>query len=114
VQYTNFQAVAIALGLFPKDGEAHFAMTEAVNASYSPGQLWFLFAGILVDMPTDTPKLYNNFLFDMSWDLQINLPEAEWQNTLLQILQGYLRSRGTTLSEFQLPMSYSVVLDVTI
>jgi hypothetical protein len=42
VQYTNFQAVAIALGLFPKDVEAHFAMTEAVDASYSPGQLRFL------------------------------------------------------------------------
>ena len=86
VQYTSFQAVAIALGLFPKDSEAHFAITEAIDASYSPGQLRFLFASILVDMPTDAPKLYNDFLSDISWDLQANLPEAEWQNTLLQIL----------------------------
>jgi len=66
VQYTSFQAVAIALGLFLQDGEAHFAMTEAIDASYSPGQLRFLFASILVDMPTDALKLYNDFLSDMS------------------------------------------------
>ena len=113
VRYTSFQAVAIALGLFPKDGEAHFAMTEAVDASYSPGQLRFLFASILVDMPTDAPKLYNDFLSDMSWDLQANLPEAEWENNLLQILQGYLRSRGTSLSEFQLPTPYSVASELS-
>ena len=113
VQYTSFQAVAIALGLFPKDGEAHFAMTEAIDASYSPGQLRFLFASILVDMPTDALKLYNDFLSDMSWDLQINLPEAEWQNTLLQILQGYLRSRGTNLSEFQLPTPHSMASELS-
>ena len=52
-------------------------MTEAIDASYSPGQLWFLFASILVDMLTDAPKLYNDFLTDMSWDLQNNLPEDE-------------------------------------
>jgi primosomal protein N' len=113
VQHTSFQAVAIALGLFPEDGEAHFAMAEAINASYSPGQLRFLFASILVDIPTDAPKLYNDFLSDISWDLQINLQEPKWQNTLLQILQGYLRSRGTSLSEFQLPMPYSVASELS-
>jgi hypothetical protein len=106
VQYTSFQAAAIALGLFQRDGEAHFAMTEAIDASYSPGQLRFLFASILVDMPTDAPKLYSDFLTDMSWDLQNNLPDDGWENTLLQILQGYLRSRGASLREFQLPMPY--------
>ena len=109
---TSFQAVAIALGLFPRDGEAHFAMTEAIDASYSPGQLRFLFASILIDMPTDAPKLYAEFLSDMSWDLQGSLPEDEWQNTLLQILQGYLRSRGTSLREFQLPMPYSTTSEL--
>ena len=109
---TSFQAVAIALGLFPRDGEAHFAMTEAIDASYSPGQLRFLFASILIDMPTDAPKLYAEFLSDMSWDLQGSLPKDEWQNTLLQILQGYLRSRGTSLREFQLPMPYSTTSEL--
>ena len=113
VQYTSFQAVAIALGLFPRDGEAHFAMTEAIDASYSPGQLRFLFVSILVDMPTDVLKLYNDFLFDMSWDLQGNLPEGQWQNALLQLLQGYLQSRGTSLSEFQLPIPYSVASELS-
>ena len=42
----------------------------------------------------------------LMYSIQANLPEAEWQNTLLQILQGYLRSRGTSLNEFQLPMLY--------
>ena len=66
MQYTSFQAVAIALGLFLQDGEAHFAITEAIDALYSLGQLQFLFASILVDMPTDAPKLYNDFLSDIS------------------------------------------------
>jgi hypothetical protein len=113
VQYTSFQAAAIALGLFQRDGEAHFAMTEAIDASYSPGQLRFLFASILVDVPTDALKLYNDFLTDMSWDLQNNLPDNEWQNTLLQILQGYLRSRGASLREFQLPMPYSATSELS-
>ena len=113
VKYTSFQAVAIALGLFQRDGEAHFAMTEAIDASYSPGQLRFLFASILVDMPTDAPKLYSDFLTDMSWDLQNNLPKGEWENTLLQILQGYLRSRGASLREFQLPMPYSATTELS-
>jgi hypothetical protein len=113
VQYTSFQATAIALGLFPRDGEAHFAMTEAIDASYSPGQLRFLFASILVDMPTDALKLYNDFLSDMSWDLQNNLPEDEWENALLQILQGYLRSRGASLREFQLPMPCSATSELS-
>jgi hypothetical protein len=77
IQYTSFQAVAITLGLFPKDSKAYFAITEAINTSYLPGQLQFLFASILVDIPTDIPKLYNDFLSDMTWDLQINLTEAE-------------------------------------
>ena len=64
-------------------------------------------------MPTDALKLYNDFLSDMSWDLQTNLPEAEWEDALLQILQGYLRSRGTSLSEFQLPMPYSVASELS-
>ena len=88
-------------------------MTEAIDASYSPGQLRFLFARILVDMPTDASKLYNDFFSDMSWDLQGNLPKGDWQNALPQILQGYLRSRGTSLSEFQLPMPYAVALELS-
>lgn len=61
-------------------------------------------------MPTNALKLYSDFLLDMSWDLQGSLPEGKWQNTLLQILQGYLRSRGASLSDFKLPMPYDATL----
>ena len=64
-------------------------------------------------MPTDALKLYNDFLSDMSWDLQNNLPEDEWENALLQILQGYLRSRGASLREFQLPMPCSTTSELS-
>jgi hypothetical protein len=88
-------------------------MIEAIDAFYSLGQLRFLFASILVDMPTDALKLYNDFLSDMSWDLQNSLSDNEWQNTLLQILQGYLQSRGASLREFQLPMPYSATSELS-
>jgi hypothetical protein len=33
--YPTFQAIAIALGLFPKDGEAHYTLAKAIEVSYT-------------------------------------------------------------------------------
>ncbi len=43
--------MAIALGLFAKDGEVQFAMWEAIGSSYTPGHLCFLFAAVLINIP---------------------------------------------------------------
>jgi hypothetical protein len=58
--------MAIALGLFPKDGEAQFAMREVVRSSYTLSQLRFLFATILIHMLGDSKALYDEFLLDIS------------------------------------------------
>jgi hypothetical protein len=113
VLHPSFQAVAIALALFPRDGEAHYAMAEAVELSYSPPQLRFLFVGVLLEFPTDALKLYADFLQHMSWDLQMNHAEDEWEDKLLQILERYLQSRGASLSHFKLPMPTLACSEVT-
>ncbi len=77
--------MAIALGLFPKDGEAQFAMREAIASSYSPGQLCFLFATILLYMPGDSRVLYDEFLPEMSCDLQL-VPELAYEGWLSAML----------------------------
>ena len=85
VTYDTFQAMAIALGLFPKDGKAQFAMREAVRSSYTLAQLRFLFATVLIHMPGDSKALYDEFLPEMSWDLQL-VPELAyrgWLNAML-------------------------------
>jgi hypothetical protein len=98
--------MAIALGLFPKDGEAQFAMREAIASSYTPSQLRFLFATVLIYMPGDSKALYDEFLEDMSWDLQLvpELANGGWLNAVLQSIQGYLSSQGSSLASFNLPM----------
>ena len=111
--YPSFQAVAIALGLFPRDGEAHYAMAEAVELSYSPPQLRFLFVGVLMEFPTDALKLYADFLQHMSWDLQMDYAEDAWEDKLLQILERYLQCRGASLSQFNLPMPRLASSEVT-
>lgn len=98
--------MAIALGLFPKDGEAQFAMREAIASSYSPGQLRFLFATVLIYILGDSKALYNEFLQDMSWDLQLvpKLANGGWLNIVLQSIQSYFSSQGSSLASFRLPM----------
>jgi hypothetical protein len=106
VTYDTFQAMAIALSLFPRDGEAQFAMREAIASSYSLGQLRFLFATVLIYMPGDSKALYDEFLPEMSWDLQLvpELANGGWLNAMLQSIQGYLSSQGSSLASFKLPM----------
>jgi hypothetical protein len=106
VTYDTFQAMSIALGLFPKDGEAQFAMREAIASSYTPGQLRFLFATVLIHMLGDSRALYDEFLTDMSWDLQAvpELANGGWLNAVLQSIQGYLSSQGSSLAQFKLPL----------
>ena len=60
-------------------------MREAIASSYSPGQLRFLFATVLIHMPGDSKALYNEFLLDMSWDLQLvpKLANRGWLNAML-------------------------------
>src|SRR5436190_10983007 len=92
IYYDTFQAAAIALRLFPERGEAHYAMAEAVAELYSPAQLRFLFASILIDMPADSLKLYADFLDDMSWDLKVHDADEPWPDVMLRVIQRYLQA----------------------
>ena len=115
VMYPSFQAVAIALGLFPQDGEAYYAMQEAIQVLYSPSQLRFLFASILTEFPTDAPQLYADFLEDMASDLKLVFPyNNQWENELRQSLQRYLQSRGSSLKDYDLPMPTVVSTEVAL
>ena len=57
-------------------------------------------------MPGDSKALYNEFLQDMSRDLQLvpELANGGWLNVVLQSIQGYLSSQGSSLASFKLPM----------
>jgi hypothetical protein len=81
-------------------------MREAIASSYSPSQLRFLFATVLIHMLGDSKALYDEFLPDMSWDLQLvpKLAHGGWLNAMLQSIQGYLSSQGSLLASFKLPM----------
>jgi hypothetical protein len=50
--FSTHQEAAIAMDLFDKVSEAVYAMEESVAAYSRPGQLLFLFAYLLLDLPT--------------------------------------------------------------
>jgi hypothetical protein len=52
VTYRLYQDAATALGLFQDMHESEYAMTDAIAAYAFPSQLRFLFANMLVDMPS--------------------------------------------------------------
>ena len=57
-------------------------------------------------MPSDLRALYDEFLTNISWDLQAipELANGSWLNVLLQSIQGYLSSQGSSLAYFKLPL----------
>jgi PIF1-like helicase len=79
-------------------------MAEAVAELYTPAQLRFLFASVLIDMPIDSLKLYTDFLDDMSWDLKMYETNEPWIDIMLCAIQRHLHVRGASLQRFNLPM----------
>src|SRR5436190_5886503 len=55
-------------------------------------------------MPTDSLKLYADFLDDMSWDLKVHDADEPWPDVMLRVIQRYLQARGASLQDFHLPM----------
>jgi PIF1-like helicase/Helitron helicase-like domain at N-terminus len=103
VQYSTYQAAAVAHGLFAEHEQAFFAMKEGVEESYSPGQLRFLFASIIVCMPCDALALYEDFIDAMDQDHREWFPRDDYRDRCLTEIQSYLIAQGASLSKFDLP-----------
>jgi PIF1-like helicase len=101
--YATYQEAAIALGLFEDESEAVRAMREAIEAYSRPGQLRFLFAHLLLDLPTPAITLWENFREALSADFALDHNEDESIRLTLQAISRYLRSQGASLCQFGLP-----------
>jgi hypothetical protein len=100
--YTTYQEAAVALGLFHNVTEAVFALEEAVAAYSRPAQLRFLFAYLLLDLPSPAINLWETFQEELSADFSINHTKAEAIRLTLQDISRYLRSQGSSLTQFGL------------
>lgn len=101
--YATYQEAATALGLFEDESEAVRAMREAVTAYGRPGQLRFLFAHLLLDLPTPAIALWEAFQEHLSADFALDHNEDEATRLTLQAISRHLRSQGASLSQFGLP-----------
>ena len=106
--YATYQEAATALGLFEDESEAVRAMREAVAAYSRPGQLRFLFAHLLLDLPTPAITLWETFREHLSADFALDHNEDEANRLTLQAISRYLRSQGASLSQFGLPEPVAV------
>jgi hypothetical protein len=112
--YPTYQEAATALGLFENVSEAAHAIEEAVAAYSRPSQLRFLFAYLLLDLPTPAIVLWENFREALSADFALNHNESEATRLTLESISRYLRSQGASLSQFGLPEPSRVEREVTL
>ena len=101
--YATYQEAATALGLFEDESEAVRAMREAIAAYSRPGQLRFLFAHLLLDLPTPAIALWDAFREALSADFVLNHNEDEAVRRTLNAISRHLRSQGASLTQFGLP-----------
>jgi len=101
--YSTYQEAATALGLFEDESEAFRAMREAVAAYSRPSQLRFLFAHLLLDLPTPAISLWESFREALSADFALNNNVDEATRLVLHSISRHLRGQGATLAQFGLP-----------
>ena len=78
-------------------------MREAVAAYSRPGQLRFLFAHLLLDLPTPAIALWDTFREALSADFALDHNDGEAISLTLNAISRHLRSQGASLSQFGLP-----------
>lgn len=101
--YPTYQEAARALGLFEDESEAVRAMREAV-AAYQPSRLTtYLFAHLLLDLPTPAITLWETFQQALSADFALNNNEDKANRLALQAISRYLQSQGASQRQFELP-----------
>jgi len=78
-------------------------MREAVAAYCWPGQLRFLFAHLLLDLPTPAIALWETFREALLADFALGNNEAEAERLTLHAISRHLQSQGANLGQFGLP-----------
>jgi hypothetical protein len=110
--YPTYQEAATVMGLFDNVSEAVHAMEEAVAAYSRSGQLRFLFAHLLLDLPTPAITLWERFREPLSADFALHHRESEAIRLTLDSISRVLRSQGATLRQFGLPESTKVEREI--
>jgi PIF1-like helicase len=114
VLYSTFHDAAIAIGLFSTDNEGSYAMQDAVLSHYSPSQLRFLFARIILEGYPATP-LWEEFMDNLSIDFTLTMDSKErGVDRTLDCISFYLRECGRRLEDFGLEEPCHRPLEVTI
>jgi hypothetical protein len=101
--HPTFQQAATALGLFRDDNEAVYAMKEAISAYSRPSQLRFLFAFLILDLPTSALELWTTFKNDLCADFAMHHHEPRATSLALKDIALYLSSQGSSLAQHGLP-----------
>jgi hypothetical protein len=101
--YATYQEAVTALGLFEDESEPMRVMREAVAAYSRPGQLRFLFAYLLLGLPTPAIVLWDTFREALSADFALDHNESEAIRLTLNAISRHLRSQRGSLSQFGLP-----------
>lgn len=103
VEYRTFQEAAQEHGLFRDADEANHTLQEGVDLNYSPQLLRFMFAQLLIDIPTPAVELWERFKEHMVLDfIGVGSTRRKEKMALLD-LQRMLRENGTSLNHFGLP-----------
>lgn len=82
VTYRLYQEAAVAMGLFHVR-ESEYALTEALADYASPAQLRFLFANLLVDLPSPRIELWTRFQQELCADFLLRHNDADASNRAL-------------------------------
>ncbi|KAK1993563.1 hypothetical protein LX36DRAFT_542191, partial [Colletotrichum falcatum] len=99
----SFQEATVALGLFRNVNEATYAMEEAASSFSRPGQLRFLFAHLLLDLPSPAVTLWTRFCPALSADFALHQAQDTATTRALQSISRILRANGASLRQFGLP-----------
>jgi len=103
VPLQTYQEAAIAQGLFQDLRESEYALTEAIADFSSPSELRFLFANLLLDLPSPPMELWTRFQEDLCADYLRHHNQNDATNRALLDIGRHLSNRGSSLSVHGLP-----------
>lgn len=104
--HATFQEAAVASGLFDDEHEAEYAMTEAIQALYTPRQIRILLVDLLINDCISSPVAFWNRFRDrlcLDYTLRTGNNPIAGQHGALREMSGFLAEHGKTLVDFGLP-----------
>ena len=101
--FPSFHEAAVDVGLFANENEGHYAILEAIAYYYTPAQLRFLFARVVLEGYPAAP-LWTQFHLNLAQDfIQRNHSHERGINQALQSIGDFLHDGGRSLKQFGLP-----------